>query len=222
MKSFDPNKKNRLFNKSGKEIDAENLGDVFRLYIIKTLKYVIEKEKMSINSIIDIGSGPEGGFGKGLAGILKVPRKNLFQADLVSNEKFRIHKGNIITGEGLPNKVFDLGLLIQVLKDIKNLNEIVKSIRNITKHSVYSIITCVDPQISTNENYFNFKWLDQDTGYCVISTKFFDNSIRKYTPFYVQDRLLIENIINERNQKILYSESWKNTYNFWILKNPFC
>ena len=62
-KLFDPGQENRLFNLEGMKIESKNDGDNFRLEIINSIIEVVNKNNINIQSIIDVGSGLQGGFG---------------------------------------------------------------------------------------------------------------------------------------------------------------
>lgn len=223
-KFFDPGKENRLFKGKGMKIELKNDGDNFRLHIIDSLLKNFNERNIRIQSVLDIGSGIQGSLGKGIANILQVPKSELYQIDLVGNKKFNVKTGNILITENLPNRKFDLGLLIQVVRDISNFEEVQNAIANLMKRSEYSVITNIDQSISrvNGELYCNFDWIDEDRGLAVISTKFFDGGIHHYKPFYIHDRQKIENFI-KKNGNIIEAKPWiynnQPIYHYWITKN---
>ena len=224
-KLFDPGQENRLFNLEGMKIESKNDGDNFRLEIINSIIEVVNKNNINIQSIIDVGSGLQGGFGKGIKEILKVSETKLYQMDLKADEQAGIHKGNILLERDLPNSKFNLGLLIQVLRDIEGQENVQLAIKNLMNKTNYSVITSIDPAIREveGETYFDFKWVDQNKKQATISTRFFDGTAHVYKPFYVQEKQEIENVIKQNCVKILKSGSWLYNqppiYNYWITKN---
>lgn len=223
-KLFNPGKENRLFNAKGIKIKAKNDGDNFRFHIVNSLIKTLTEKKIDINSILDIGSGRQGGLGKGIADILKVPLKNLCQIDLDADEKLCIKRGNILIGEDLPEHQFGLGLLIQVLRDISNSKDVQTAISNLMRKTRYSVITNVDSGISRVESdlYCDFRWLDKGQGLATISTKFFDGTIREYKPFYIHNGQEIENFIKQSGE-IISADPWvingQTIFNYWITKS---
>lgn len=224
-KIFDPAREHRLFNSEGRKIEPRNDGDNFRSRVIDSLIDIVRRNHINIQSILDFGSGQSGGLGKGIAEILHVSPTDLHQFDLEADEESDVRSGNIITTEGLSSDRFDLGLLIQVLRDIENPEDVRKALINLFDRSKYSVITNISSSISLAEGelYFGFQWVDKSRSLATISTKFFDGSIHEYKRFYVHDRQKIEDVIRQSCQKIMHSENWiyngQPIYNYWITRN---